>query len=1346
MLEWEGQMEQVERSNAQPYMNQALFADHYLRERMADHAEWREDIAPLFDRFKKLYVERLPRLENANEAQTEDEFIKPALDFLGFEYIPQIKYKRAGQTNRPDYALFADASTKDEAYPLQDDQARFFSRTLAICEAKYWGRPLDRQTDEPGRDQFGNAIPGFQIVNYLIGTEVDWGILTNGKLWRLYYQRARSRTTTYYEVDLEGILSRDDTEAFRYFYHFFNRRAFSEVDHTGKTLLERVYEGSITHAEKLGRDLKALVFEEIFIHLAEGFMEYRRERLGIGKETEEGLREIFSATLRLLYRLLFILYAEARDLLPVSERLGYYKYSLTKLKQEIAQDIMRGERLSRVSDNYWNDLTALFRIIDRGDPSINVPTYNGGLFRQDHPKNAFLNQHRISDFYSAKALDLLTREQGVDSLEPRFIDYKDLGVRELGSIYEGLLEFYLRIAQEDLAVVKAKGREVYVPVKEAKRRGNGRVIKEGELYLENDRHERKATGTYYTPDYIVKYIVKNTVGPVLEERTKAFEHWMKEAAEARKGLRRLRSPASIRTATEELKRLEKLGVNALLDVKILDPAMGSGHFLVEAVDQLTDGIVNVLASYPDNPVLQEIERIRRDIRDNLEKQGIEVNEERLSDEKILKRMVMKRCVYGVDLNEMAVELAKLSLWLNSFTVGAPLSFLDHHLKTGNSLIGARVGEVREAVEAEAVGTGPKDDKEKVQTFLLGSRFAGLLNATQLMLEVGGLTDATFAEVERSASLYEEADKALQPYKRVLDLWTSEYFGNKEAQNYLRLYGDVDVFMKGDLESIPKAYRKVVRRGGEIAGEKRFFHWELEFPEVFYERSEEKKNPGFDVVVGNPPYAQKEPFRPEERRYLELAYPTAKSNMNLAALFMRIALSLTRLGGFQGFIVPKSLTFVKAWNADRKLLSGGLETVCDVSRAWKEVLLEQVIYTVRVPRRRSEVVALTASTAGEFTRLGTIEEELIENLDIIPCYLDERLSSLWQRVTEDASRISSLADITIGTPLQSMLSPSGVYPAIGGDSIGRFEVHEPKGYFGASIREKDPRIFGLRDREKLVVQRIVAHIEKPVDHVVVMAAVEPGQFIPVNTLVVLVPTRADLDLYFLLALLNSRFASWFYYHYVFNKAIRSMDMYEYYLDKLPIPHIRWTTPTVELQRLSERGQQLASSWVAGARADSSARTFKAFVDCELGAWVAARLALKLGQGDVICHVLAHLAEQMTQMNKEKQAQAKTFLNWVIDYTDLPINEWHLKTYVKEYWVHGWDGLKRALRRNANRFGRDMESPKHQTRIKKGFEQSLSRLEPLLARIEATDRLIDLIIYRLYGLTEEEVAIVEETVAR
>ena len=207
----------------------------------------------------------------------------------------------------------------------------------------------------------------------------------------------------------------------------------------------------------------------------------------------------------------------------------------------------------------------------------------------------------------------------------------------------------------------------------------------GEVHLENDKGDRKASGSYYTPDYIVKYIVSHTLKPILETREQEFKLLMGQInkLQQQKNNKRL-GLESLRGLDRELEILERQSQAILLDIKVCDPAMGSGHFLVEAVDFLTDELIQILNVYPNhNPILKMLDQMRNSIVENLRSQGIRLDPSRLEPTQLLQRVVMKRCIYGVDLNPMAVELAKVSLWLHSFTIGAPLSFLDHHLRCGN---------------------------------------------------------------------------------------------------------------------------------------------------------------------------------------------------------------------------------------------------------------------------------------------------------------------------------------------------------------------------------------------------------------------------------------------------------------------------------------------------------------------------------------------------------------------------------------------------------------------------------------------------------------------------------------
>ena len=204
------------------FYNVGLFSDHFLSKRLpAESPLWSSEKSvaqTTFDKILGQHKKFTSTYKNPNEAQTEDDFIRPVLTLLGYSYIVQTPLKHKGKFNQPDYSLFTDEKTKKEAGSLKvKEQEAFYSKALAICDAKYWARPLDiKLTDK--RDTFTNTNPSFQIVNYLVGANVDWGILTNGKLWRLYYQKASSRSSNFYEVDLEDLLSKGDLESFLYFF------------------------------------------------------------------------------------------------------------------------------------------------------------------------------------------------------------------------------------------------------------------------------------------------------------------------------------------------------------------------------------------------------------------------------------------------------------------------------------------------------------------------------------------------------------------------------------------------------------------------------------------------------------------------------------------------------------------------------------------------------------------------------------------------------------------------------------------------------------------------------------------------------------------------------------------------------------------------------------------------------------------------------------------------------------------------------------------------------------------------------------------------------------------------
>ena len=398
--------------------------------------------------------------------------------------------------DEPDYRLYSPDNSE---------------KPVAVCLAYSWNRYLDGR-DETRDVHTPDENPGARVVTVLESGEAPWAIVTNGKLWRLYSARTHSRSTNYYEIDLEETLAMTDpNEAFRYFWLIFRLNAFvtREVQRDGRTrelsFLDRLLDESESYAKGLGERLKERVFEQVFPHFAAGFIEHLKGQVGLAgpqqtsllpiaeqlslkrEPDEEFRRQVFNGTLTLLYRLLFLLYAESRDLLPVKEVRGYWDQSFTKLKEDVAETagVIVDEVPDRVRKAYgasadatelYDRLLDLFSVIDRGSRELNVPLYNGGLFitkpdddddSQEDETARFLASHKIPDRYLALGLDLLARDLDDKRQDLVFIDYKSLGVRQLGSIYEGLLEFRVRVAQEKMAVVKGKKTEEVIPYKEA---------------------------------------------------------------------------------------------------------------------------------------------------------------------------------------------------------------------------------------------------------------------------------------------------------------------------------------------------------------------------------------------------------------------------------------------------------------------------------------------------------------------------------------------------------------------------------------------------------------------------------------------------------------------------------------------------------------------------------------------------------------------------------------------------------------------------------------------------------------------------------------------------------------
>ena len=653
------------------------------------------------------------------------------------------------------------------------------------------------------------------------------------------------------------------------------------------------------------------------------------------------LTEVRDAALIFLYRLLFVLYAEDRGLLPVND-VRYADYGLRKrVRDDIAQKTAASHTFSDMATGYYDRLASLFRQIDQGDQSIGLPPYNGGLFSAEAAP--LLETTRLADSVVAPIVHGLSHTKGYLSGwsgtgnaegKPRFVNYRDMSVQQLGSIYERLME------QE--------------PTRES----------DGKIAIRPNPYARKDSGSFYTPQELVDLIIDQTLKPLVEERRKAFEDRAKE-------LKSDHRPQHERRA--ELEQLDP--AEAVLDLKVLDPAMGSGHFLVSAVDFLSDYIAHLVEDVPAipgwldeeyaSPLVERIAAIRDDIVKRANESRWIMDESLLTDQAIIRRMVLKRCIYGVDKNPLTVELAKVSLWLHSFTVGAPLSFLDHHLRRGDSLIGLRVAEAQEYLRQWG-------------GLFAGNAIAGAESATDLMQSLEGMSDADVAEVQESAELFREVEETTSDLRGLLDFvcglrWQTAGMKVKQRkafeaplvetlgadpQNTFKLLARgpdrVASDSPGAVNSSQPAFAVMWDESRSATDREGFLHWEVAFPGVWSGWQDDRPKGGFDAVIGNPPWDRIEQDEVEwfaNRDYavalaptgamrkalirrrkeagdkLALDYETVRNGaasmrafvrsighypllsggrINLYSLFVELATNLVKPGGFVGLLTPSGI--------------------------------------------------------------------------------------------------------------------------------------------------------------------------------------------------------------------------------------------------------------------------------------------------------------------------------------------------------------------------------------------------------------------------------------------------------
>ena len=840
-----------------PYVNSNLFSGHYLDERVQERDEWDcdDEARQAMDDLQKLYELEGSLVEGYSEDALIDNWIDEVLDVLGFGTQEEVALPDG--EGFVDELLFETPTARRDAaevYLGTEDTTDLFKRGVGIVEAKQWDAAFNVQFSE--QRPYRNA--SHQTKHYLENTppNIQWGILTNGRKWRLYGTNDYE-TQTYYEVDLPELLQRGDLDTFKYFYVFFRPAAFRKS--AGTTFLDKVWSESETASQELGEDLQDNVFTALRV-LGRGFIE--TNDLDIDPNDEEAMDELKEQLLVLLYRLMFVLYAEARGLIHSEDQRAQDDYeenfSLDALRLDIHEEIGEvdegfADEFSTYSTGMWSRLEDLFQLIDEGEDNLGIPPYNGGLF--DHEEHDFLTEHEVSNRYLAEVIYRLSTTQND---EGRYVlaDYADLDTRHLGSVYEGLLEHQFRIAPEQYAAVAEDGGQVWKPATEVTVADAVETVPEGGLYVVNDEGERKATGAYYTPDYVVTYIVEETVGPLVEE---ICENLVDQGFEP--GTQEYIGPFFRRVT----------------DLRILDPAMGSGHFLTKATGYLS-------------------EQVMAEVREAEEEFGVAF------DEQHIRREIAKECIYGVDLNGMAVELAKLSMWLETLAADRPLAFLDHHFKQGNSLVGSDIEDIEE-LESDANGD---DDQYSLAEF--GATREGtierLMNIYSEFLAIENETVEDVHEMKRKYAQIQE-DDLRKRLVAMADVQTAEDFGvDVPSGAYERMAKAIE----DDSDWSAVTEEDWFKTSQSLATSQHFFHWRLEFPEVFYDGTGAKTDDsGFNAVIGNPPYIRIQNLRqanPDIARYLEdgSVYQSAGGRFDIYSPFVERGANLSS-AGVLSYILP-----------------------------------------------------------------------------------------------------------------------------------------------------------------------------------------------------------------------------------------------------------------------------------------------------------------------------------------------------------------------------------------------------------------------------------------------------------
>ncbi len=915
-----------------------------------------------------------------------------------------------------------------------------------------------------------------QFINF--NPEIKWLFLSNGRIIRILTKYYHSYSKGYLEFDLENIFANRDEREFDTLYSIIHMSRFIPDYEDHKFLIDVFQKESISEGVKIGDALRDNIHDAIEL-LGDELIQQNPRFQEYIFTNEIDKEEYYAELLGIIYRIIFLLYAEQREMLPMLDSIYFKEFSLSSLR-------LLSEKPIKAERNYdlWKKIFITFRLVDKGNELLAVNCFNGSLFNDDYLPIIVNNDLKISNDVLLKIIRLLTTSKNYNVLQK--INFLEISEEEIGAIYESLLD--------------------YKPEFDTNSRFK---LTQGD--------DRKSTGSYYTPKSIVDLLIESTLESTINE-------------------------------LESLQRDSDKILESLKDIKICDPACGGGTFLLSAMDLLGKKIAEINSNY-EIPSELEIREARRE--------------------------ALQRCIYGVDKNSLAAELTKISLWLRACVNDKPLNFLDNHIKNGNSLIGLDIYDNYLQIRPENFKAPSKEVKElkfdhkklinqiKKEVVMKSKSTKKIVHITSFISE----KEDIISDLDEFQNLLQMSETDIKDFKKK----EIEYNKLRKKQNFLKLLNIgnsitatyfwpiteqslknypnntiLDEFKEGILSDNNK---EILKRANQIAYCNNFFHWYLEFPEIF-----RRKAKGFDIIITNPPYISSKEIILEEKHYYKNQYQSAVQQYDLYSLFLERCFVLLKQGGRMGLIIPDSFLGRSSFEFIRSFLlnNSKIIKIIQINNVFADANVSNVIIILQKTKPNYEHQILFS----RYVDLEDFRNNLCETVKIpqkflldFPksriIFLKETVRKILERINLNSFLLGAIIDIhrgeEIGRKSDKVKEKSSKenQKLLRGEDVKRYTIDFSEKYIPiTAIKKKE-----LYSSPKIVIRQLGDSINAMVDL--------KENFVTIQAIYNVKLIDDNYDYYAILGIINSKMMN-FYYNIMYKEKELFPRILLENIKDLPIP--------------------------------------------------------------------------------------------------------------------------------------------------------------------------------------------------